>query len=343
VSGNGQVTSVKVNEGFEGVQVTTINTKVTVDGGAGKVKTPNGSIASGKTDVTTGTFSGGSSDDSSGGSSGGTAARVQVKDSHGNTIGTFDSGTVLTIDLDNGTAARSVTVTKGMQPITVPSRTGYTFNGWSISGNTITAKWAAAQPALSTISISLDHSGDVELMIQRQAVISITAAAGNGAAVVLDVASSAPSIASVVLNGSSVTITGQQAGIVTITVTASADGCETATREFRVEVKASPGSEDPVENPNIAVTATEDVIKVDGTLEELAGKRCSLLCMAPGYTGEAAGWFDGAKDAVYVTEFTADAQGKFTVEFKLPSNAPAGKYTLLIGGGETIVVHTFQK
>ena len=154
VQGSGKVEAVDVKSGASDTKVTTNNTEITVGSGAGTVTSNNGSISAGetgKTDskgtLTAGTktpdkgTSGSRPSGGSGGSGGGSGTtRYTVTAANGQTIGTFDSGTTLTVNLNGGGSNYTVTVSSSTT-IATPTRAGYTFNGWQVSGTTLTAQW----------------------------------------------------------------------------------------------------------------------------------------------------------------------------------------------------------
>lgn len=88
ISGTGMVGSVTAEKGSTGTKVTTPNTKITAEAGAGAVSTGNGTVEAGKTattdkngNVTSGTTTGGGSGGSSGGGSSSGGETVSTADS----------------------------------------------------------------------------------------------------------------------------------------------------------------------------------------------------------------------------------------------------------------------
>lgn len=158
VAGSGEVAEVNVNPGASNTSVTTNHTDITVAQGAGTVTSNNGSLSAGQTGTTdnkgalqaNGTNASNTSKPSKDSSSDSgskrpsrpsdVSDRVAVTDENGRTIGSFETGTVLTVDPNNGSRTYTVTVGSGTV-ITTPTCEGYTFNGWLVSGTTVTAQW----------------------------------------------------------------------------------------------------------------------------------------------------------------------------------------------------------
>ncbi len=170
IEGSGAVAAVTVKPGASNTTVTTNHTNITVENGGGTVHSNNGSLSAGETgttdnkgalkadnkaQATTNSSSSGSSGNrrpNTGGSSGGgssSTTRYTVAAANGQTIGTFERGTILTVDLNGGGDNYTVTVS-GSTLIATPVRAGYTFNGWLVKGTTITAQWteSGSNPAL---------------------------------------------------------------------------------------------------------------------------------------------------------------------------------------------------
>lgn len=82
--------------------------------------------------------------------------QITVKDTTGTEISTFEEGTVLTIKNDSDDTGITVTVAENMAAITVPTKEGYTFTGWTVSGAVVTAAWReATTPALVSNATSI--------------------------------------------------------------------------------------------------------------------------------------------------------------------------------------------
>ena len=163
VQGSGEVAAVNAAPGASNTSVTTNHTDITVAEGAGEVTSNSGSLAAGQSGTTdnkgalqatnaneadTSKPSKDSSDSSSSSDTkrpsrprpSDTSDMVAVTDESGRTIGSFERGTVLTVDPNNGSHTYTVTVGSATT-IQTPAREGYTFNGWSVSGTDITAQW----------------------------------------------------------------------------------------------------------------------------------------------------------------------------------------------------------
>lgn len=87
----------------------------------------------------------------SGGSSGGSSGSnnlIAVRAENGETLGNFPAGSQLTVNPANGNPSYPVTVTAGLT-IANPSRKGFAFNGWLVSGSTITAQWVRDNGAVT--------------------------------------------------------------------------------------------------------------------------------------------------------------------------------------------------
>lgn len=159
VRGSGKVETVAVRAGSSGTEVTTGNTQITTIESGADVRSHNGALSAGQTGTTN---SAGSliadpndsdkpSDSSQQPSSSGdrpsrpsrpseSTEQYAVTAANGQLIGYFDAGTRLTVDPANGEAAYTVTVSDTVT-IPTPERTGYTFNGWTVSGTSLTAQW----------------------------------------------------------------------------------------------------------------------------------------------------------------------------------------------------------
>ncbi len=165
VEGSGTVKAVNVQAGASGTKVTTQNTGITVAPGAGRVGSVNGSLEPGETGATDGLGrleaeikSDGQETDNtkkesnrpSGGrpSGGSNRTAYTVSGADGQPIGSFDSGTVLTVDPANGDRTYTVAV-NGPVTLETPIRSGYVFAGWMVSGTAITARWTKRAGALS--------------------------------------------------------------------------------------------------------------------------------------------------------------------------------------------------
>ena len=163
VQGSGEVAAVNAAPGASNTSVTTNHTDITVAEGAGTVTSNSGSLAAGQSGTTdnkgalqatnaneadTSKPSKDSSDSSSSSDTkrpsrprpSDTSDMVAVTDESGRMIGSFERGTVLTVDPNNGSHTYTVTVGSATT-IQTPAREGYTFNGWSVSGTNITAQW----------------------------------------------------------------------------------------------------------------------------------------------------------------------------------------------------------
>ncbi|MEQ2456871.1 S-layer homology domain-containing protein [Flavonifractor hominis] len=245
-----------------------------------------------------------------------------------------------------------------------PTRSGYRFSGW-YSDKALTVKYDFSEPVNADLTLyakwtQSSSGGDTEepdtemgtitlpvledLTLQAEGAthrVTLTAKTSNDSQATLSASSSISSVAQVSLEGSELLIVPGAPGMTTITVKAQAENCKDASTTFRVYVEEE-GSEYP-DNPNVDAVVDGDTVTVTGTLVELADSRASVICMEPGYTGGAAGWFDHLDQASYIGEFDVDADGRFTVSFPLERGAGEGVYTLLIGGGESIILDSFEK
>lgn len=245
---------------------------------------------------------------------------VVLKDSKGNTVGTFTVGTTLIVNYANGDAPITITVSADTQ-IPAPEREGYTFKSWTrVSDTEVRAEWTPSTPVKQKVTVTAAN-GQVLGEFEEGTRLTINLA-GGGTNYAYTVGSDTP------------IATPKREGYIFKAWSVDVEG---------LTVTAQWEEKSPVEPEyDLHVTVIGSQARLTGTVEEMAGKRAAIVVLAPGYTAGAKGWITAVNTADYVTQTTFRADGSVDMTFPLKQPVQAGEYTLMVGGGEAIIVVTFQ-
>ena len=145
---------------------------------------------------------------------------------NGQTIGTFEAGTELTVNPANGENTYTVIVSAGTV-IPTPVREGFDFAWWTVSGTTLTAQWAEAG------AILICEMQDLTMEAGTQQALTIMIEPED---CTLLITSSDQTVAQVVQDGAVWSLSAVSAGQAVITVTASKEGYPEASTTFTVTV-----------------------------------------------------------------------------------------------------------
>ena len=188
-------------------------------------------------------------------------------------------------------AGKALNLDAGEHTITVYAREdGFTLNQLVLSTNKsekLSGLQAASERGTPVPTITMNTFGNLSMRVDEAAQeVSVTASASNNEAVTITASSDSEAVSVSAVENGKFTVTPVSVGTANITVTASADGCKTVTRAFRVTVSAASNPDD--ENKAYGETDGKIVINAVDAMQDTA--YASHTDYSEKYTGTSFAW-----------------------------------------------------